>query len=292
MSTYIQESTDLTGIDPVSVSERQLQAWFESIGSAGPSVAFAGVPRWMSRAARRNSAQRIVASGYDFVPDVVWETEDTVYVFELKSAAKYQSVGLPEVLHHAKVLQEGYGTSRIVKPVLMSRPSDWLRASVDYLHANGFHPSALKYFEFQALTGTSRPYVWLDDPFDGWAVTEEIPELPPSLAAQFEYWYRMESSDTWFGTSSYFRHRPLTWPGSYMRIARLSNDRGLLVHSVGSHGDSSTIGAWHWTADTAQTVRVQLHVPERRWHWVTEPLVEGEPAVLVSDEVRRQRDLD
>jgi hypothetical protein len=283
-----------TELDTVHLRERQLQRVFDEWASASRSAyRIAGAPPWMWAARGVNVRERLSAfDEYEFLPDVVWQEDSELYLFELKSAEKYQPLALAEALHHARVMQlrqsRTGGVSQRVTPVLVVRPSGWLRASVDYLLQSGLNEQALLYVEFRALCSQKSDFLWFDSPFERWTPADQVPALPPELDDGYRFWYRVRGNGTWFATTECYESRPVFWDSQFLCVSSLNNSEGALVR-IG--GRFPTVERY-FHLDVLRLKDSRQVAPQRRWHWEESRAVLAGLGTSVSDELRRQRDLD
>lgn len=205
------------GSDPVIVSETRVQDFFDKWSRASSVDAFdvAGVPQWLWEVlpsdvdAVRRQVRHTTGQEYAFVTDIEWGPENAErHVLELKSAHKYEPIGLAEVLHHAQSIP-----SR-PRPILVTRPNAWNRQAIQWLRDHGLAETALRYVELELIAlPDQRILAWFDDPFAPWEPCERpcraIPDTSENLS-----WFRVDqtvdASSVWCGVpASVGPSRPL-----------------------------------------------------------------------------------
>lgn len=200
---------ELGPADPVVVSEAWAQTFFN--GWWGDSLPekfdVAGLPAWLDemhpgeRDEIRPQVRHTTDFRYAFISDVEWGPEGKERaVLELKSAHKYEPIGLPEVLHHAQMIESHPA------PILVTRPSAWNRAAIQYLRDHGLAGDALRYVELELIClPDGSTLAWFDDPFARWRLETSPPNHPSSHLGPLR-WFRVddtaEGCPTWIGVAT------------------------------------------------------------------------------------------
>lgn len=182
--------------DEVLVNERDLQRLIDEWPDrASHGWHVAGGPEWLRNL---RSPHRTPGRSHldEFIPDAVF-AGDPVYVFELKHSPQYkfESMALPEALHHAwmmvnveAVVTDLNPQRKRVHPVIMSRFNTWLRASLQFLHDAGLSHNALTLLEFQAFPHKERRFLWVGNPLAPLRAVPE-PKFARCLDAKYPHWY-------------------------------------------------------------------------------------------------------
>lgn len=190
----------------------------------------AGAPGWLRDLPQPSRRRRIrTALNYSFEPDALFETDDSLYVAELKFAAsgKHEAVALPEVLHHAWMLENDAECRKIanpkskkVVPVILARWNGWLVASLAAIGSN--RPI---YLLLDAYIDGKSKILWTGSLFEPWALVPTS-YVPPQLLSAFptySYWYRVESEDAFFGCAHPQPDRPPITLTPHVEAARIES---------------------------------------------------------------------
>jgi hypothetical protein len=126
--------------------ETDLQRVIDAWPAAPASCRVVGAPTWLRALPRANEKLRIAtALGYRFEPDAVFETNDAVWIAELKLSpqGKYEPLALADVLHHAWMMRPH--TEKPIVPMIVAPSSPWLQAAIAQLQDLGLpkHPRHL-----------------------------------------------------------------------------------------------------------------------------------------------------
>lgn len=233
-----------TQLLPDPVREKLIQQFCED-WKGRPPVGYrvAGAPTWWGDVTSADpGTQEEVWRGYPFCPDVFWNTrDDRLFLLELKSSSKWQPLALPEVLHHAEMLQrppqgepiKGPLTPVIISSVRSARSSSWLRASLRYLENGGFRrEQLLLFYEFCSVKwkAESETLFWFDEPFARWELADPAFNLPPEYREGFA-WYKLANNSAWIVTRMQLPDAeiaPLYWTQPYCLVEPPSGDQGVL----------------------------------------------------------------
>lgn len=182
------------------IKEKPLQELFDTWGRGRDGWLTAGVPKWLHDLGqpekRSDERANIPRYGYSFKPDVLWEEKR--YVAELKAAAKFEPLALPEVLHHAQCLSEESG-GRPFTPFMFTQENAWLRQTLVWLFDRGavhLHAESLRFLEYVTLkTPDGRQIMWVEDPLSEWEKCDSQPSfLPLSLPNVPVTWRRVTAT--------------------------------------------------------------------------------------------------
>jgi len=253
------------------------QATYQRIRTTDREYVVVGCPKWLA-ASRPSSLRKTLTAeaGHQYRPDVVWEAADRSFVIELKSAAKYEPLALPEVLHHARSIARASGAHgandvRPVVPVMVTQYNAWLREALEFLFDNGLRSEALHYLEFELLNtsadrgGTEQRILWLDEPFAPWVQVDppaesQVPRraLGGMFSEPTSRWYRIDATDTWVVTEP--EHgvdvRPSFVEGRYGMVAP-AGPRSLVCWT-GSRFDA---GVYQWCELDQPPLGVRVATP-------------------------------
>ncbi|MFH1810575.1 MAG: hypothetical protein ABIJ09_17670 [Pseudomonadota bacterium] len=178
--------------------------------------AIAACPQWLSNIQSRNITQQLKTKwGYKYRPDVIWDADATVYVVELKHAAKYEPIAIAEVLHHAQMLKEhglrdmGIDRQAHVQPAVLTQYNGWIRSTVAWMRENGVDSERFIVLEMTVVEDETRRYLLLNSPFASWQEGTPPESLPRHVRTKCRYWYFVENDGSWYGLDRKQTDRPL-----------------------------------------------------------------------------------
>lgn len=208
--------------------EKELQALIDRWATADWDIA--GAPDWLLNLPSPLTAQRRVSTGplgYGFEPDAIFETEDIVYVAELKLSPqnKYESLALPEVLHHMWMLEnnisarEVLGSQKRIEGLIFAPWNTWLIASLALLRSAPVH---VHYFAFDTFTHAGRNILWVGAPLAPWALVErDSIDCPDVEEYPYAFWYRLGYADAYVGVDEKLDDRPTLLDRRHVELARI-----------------------------------------------------------------------
>jgi hypothetical protein len=198
--------------------ERNLQDLFVCWNKAPPARALiAGHPRLMAFTGDPKREWEHSAWGYRPRVDIVGDTEDGQrLVIELKLGAKYEPIGLAEVLFHAERLAH---PEQRIHPVLVTQYNLWNRVVIQSLRRRA-REQIVAYYEVTVVDVDGAPCFWFDAPLDEWhpesppdavravlqAITDASPDIP--WLSDLPYWYKVDETGTYYATCQRCDQRP------------------------------------------------------------------------------------
>lgn len=215
--------------------ERDLQDLFMSWNVAPPARAWiAGCPRSLAFAGDLQREYTHRAWGCHSRADIVGDTADgRRLVIELKLGAKYEPIGLPEVLFHAERLARTGGQ---VHPVLVTQYNLWNRVVIDSLYRRTLGDRFMEYYEFVVVDVDGAPCFWFDAPLEPWHPIDSPADMIASFARGIGdaapdaawlrgalHWYEISATRTYVATSDRYDQRPAVIGVPYLMLAPIED---------------------------------------------------------------------
>lgn len=241
------------------LKEKDLQALFCRWDTAGKEIA--GRPVSLAFDSSRARAERPHrAWGEACRADVFVEADHQgeSLVIELKLAAKYEPLGIAEVLFHAECLST---PARAVRPVLVSQYNLWNRLTLARLNRVAGRP-VLDYYEVSAIEVGEDACFWFDAPLAAWRPAKAPPSFLVDHARSLSEW--LGGSVSWFEvpeTRSFVATalprdapRPTVIETPYLMAAPIDDRSGTyLVWAGAPPARNATENTWnhsqYWIAD-------------------------------------------
>lgn len=254
------------------LGEPALQRIFENWNQGAPQgYVVSGVPDWLSGRDPVRGSQMRVNNEYLFTPDLRWKLQECgrTWIVELKSAFKWQPLGLPEVLHHVAVINGPMSPAPELRgkvdPLLITEHSGWMLAALQFLRDEGSLPTSFRYLDFRYLLSQDsgpanaeaeprsedpsvivsadlsrheatevqeRPgCLWFDDVLEQWEPVGSPPAnvLDPTWAGNCANWFCVRTTNTWIATIEGITQRPIWWTSTYVQATSIRGTGDSLI---------------------------------------------------------------
>lgn len=230
--------------------ESDLQDFFTS--RQDTSDLSAGAPEWLVHLKPEQQRSYKTALGNRFTPDVVGRSGTDHYVIELKSAFKYEPLALPEVLHHAWMLQSEWVDARdrltgTVIPAIITQYSPWLRGALAWL---GVRTRDLRYLECTRYESDDMGTIvrWFEQPFGTWERRQDLiaqARCPVEISG-VGAWYFEPDTGSWYGFADAF-------PGDIRPLFFLLRPIVMLSPTQSKSDGANGCAVWHLPVGGAAT---------------------------------------
>lgn len=226
--------------------EAELQRLIDGWPSRPHPWVLAGAPHWFRQLPKPDHRRRFdSALGYDFEPDAIFDTPETLFVAELKLSpqGKYEALAVAEVLHHTWMLRNRGIVKKPVVPIILAPANSWIIASVAMMHTLGVPRDSIKVLSFDAFDDGKKKILWVADSFAAWGPTRDE-DVPSPLREEFAYshWYRIADEDSWFGVNASQPERPTFLETKHVEVASLEGQPGTFIACEGEYS-----GGWEYS---------------------------------------------
>ncbi len=177
--------------------EKDVQDIFDAWGSDKMPAVIAGAPDWLWELGRPAEKRGYIGYGYAFKPDVLWQSQRTVHVAEIKYGTKFEPIALAEAVHHAYMFREIKEFTDVthVTPIVISQYNGWIRAAVAELKHQSLRHVEIDLLYAKALGGE---LLWVTDPHAALTECKAPKDVPLGVKWKARKWWRVTGEETWF----------------------------------------------------------------------------------------------